>query len=86
MVKPSGKECSLKIWCDLFFFSALVYLRVFRAGLVLELWIVMVCEVKSKTIDHQCFVPLGFSGKTSRSRSDSGISRIAFRYRTAPIS
>ena len=33
--------------------SALVYLRVFRAGLVLELWIVMVCEVKSKTIDHQ---------------------------------
>ena len=67
-------------------FSALVYLRVFRAGLVLELRIVMVCEVKSKTIDHQCFVPLGFSGKTSKSRSDSGISRIAFRCRTAPIS
>jgi hypothetical protein len=42
--------------------------------------------VKSKTTDHQWFVPLGLSGKMSRSSSVSGIFLIAPRFMTAAVS
>ena len=43
----------------------------------------MLWAVKLKVTDHQCSVPLGFSGKTSRSSSVSGMFLIADRFMTA---
>ena len=53
--------------------SARTYLVVFRAGFALEFCITMVFDRKSKVTDHQCSVPLGFNGKTSKSNSSRGM-------------
>ena len=43
----------------------------------------MLWSAKLKVTDHQCSVPLGFSGKTRRSSSVSGMFLIADRFMTA---
>ena len=63
--------------------SARTYFVAFRDGVGLELCVMILWAVKSKTTDHQWSVPLGFRGKTRRSKSVSGISRSAARLMTA---
>ena len=61
---------------------ARTYLRKFRAGDGLELYTRISRDLKLKMTDHQCSVPLRLSGKTSRSRTFSGICRLAPRAMT----